>query len=72
MVVAVGVTLMLELVAPVLQLYVLPPEPVKVLLPEPEHIVETDALAVIVGLLDTVTVTAAVFVHPLLFVPVTV
>ena len=64
--------MILEPVAPVLQLYVLPPEPVNALLPEPEHIVETDALAVMVGLLDTVTVTVAVFVHPLLFVPVTV
>ena len=38
----------------------------------PEQIVVVEALALMVGLVDTVTVTVAVFVHPLLFVPVTV
>ena len=49
----------------------LPPDPVNVVL-VPEHTVEEEALDVIVGLLDTVTVTVPVLVHPLLFVPVTV
>ena len=62
---------MLALVAPVLQLYVLPPEPVKVVL-FPEQMVDKDAFADMVGNGLTVIFTVAVFEHPLLLVPVTV
>ena len=49
----------------------LPPAPVNVVL-VPEHTVEAEALAVMVGDGLTVIVTVAVFVQPLLLVPVNV
>lgn len=62
---------MLEPVPPVLQLYVLAPEPVRVELC-PRHKDEGAADAVTVGNGFTVTVTEAVPVHPAALVPVTV
>ena len=66
-----GLTLILVPEAPVLQLYVVAPFPVKVEL-LPKQILLGVAVILTVGTEETVTVTEAVFVQPAALVPVTV
>ena len=65
-----GATLMTDVVAPVFHTYVPPPLAVRLVL-VPEHIALTPVICALAVEL-TVTVREAVFVHPLLFVAVTV
>ena len=70
-VVPLGVTVMLAVLPPVFQLYVFAPLAVNTEL-APLHIADGLAVAVTVGNEFTVTLTAAVPVHPAVLVPVTV
>jgi len=67
----VGATVILAVLPPVLQLYVLPPLAVNTEVP-PTHIDDGDAVILIVGVEFTVTVTVAVLLHPTPLDPVTV
>ena len=70
-VVAEGLTVMLEVVAPVLHRKLV--APLAVIVAEvPAQIAEGEALTLTVGDALTVTVALAVFVHPFISVPVTV
>jgi len=66
-----GVTVILSVLSPVLQLYELAPLAVNTEV-SPEHIDDGEAVTLIVGEEPTVTVTVAVFEHPTPLDPVTV